>query len=508
MKLLNYRIGFASNSSSLHSTWHVEDVREIKDDIESMNFGWDYFVCSSRSSIKRYLASQYISNLNASSITGDIIIALVQKYFPEISKDEYVVQNSNGEDIIVADIDHQSLIHLPHDYCSSISLLPSIELLRDIEEYLIRTNGIVIGGNDNENDFELADIIPLNQKRYRDFYLQQLAKHDGDEVNDTICYKDNKVWKIFNRKTGEKIRFSFEDNVKYDKSDTPELVDLIITDNCNMGCPYCYRNCTPNGNHAELIEVQKMINYLMSPKLHVFEVAIGGGDILQYPYLVLLCHYLSTTECKSKITFNTTLNCRSFNHENLDKIRLIFNTFSGIAISIRNWDDINNVLRFLQDEIIVYKVDNISFQCIPELMSYEEIIEIIKNISHMYIKRITFLGFKHTGRGNSPQFSAAEFEENKKSFRKAVDELRHRNRYIRTFGVDTELLKNFPELKETQADWAYTEEEGKFSCCVDAVNGYVLPSSYSEYKEEYKIPIDDIYNYNFGNFILNTFKKF
>jgi hypothetical protein len=56
------------------------------------------------------------------------------------------------------------------------------------------------------------------------------------------------------------------------------------------------------------------------------------------------------------------------------------------------------------------------------------------------------------------------------------------------FGIDTELIHNFPELKESQASWMYDEYEGKFSCCIDLVDNYVLPSSYSEYKDEYKVP--------------------
>ena len=60
--------------------------------------------------------------------------------------------------------------------------------------------------------------------------------------------------------------------------------------------------------------------------------------------------------------------------------------------------------------------------------------------------------------------------------------------FPKSFGIDTELIHNFPELKETQASWMYTENEGKFSCCIDLVDGYILPSSYTEYKKEYKIP--------------------
>ena len=104
MKLLNYRLGFASNSSSLHSTWHVENINEIRDEIEDMHFSWGHFVCSSRENIRRYLASQYISNI-LEKVPNDVIIAVMKNFFPEIPEDDYSCDSSDGKEI-TAIVDH------------------------------------------------------------------------------------------------------------------------------------------------------------------------------------------------------------------------------------------------------------------------------------------------------------------------------------------------------------------------------------------------------------------
>lgn len=44
--------------------------------------------------------------------------------------------------------------------------------------------------------------------------------------------------------------------------------------------------------------------------------------------------------------------------------------------------------------------------------------------------------------------------------------------------VDTQLLSNFPELKDQLQPWMYTEHEGSFSCCINAINDTIAKSSY------------------------------
>ena len=512
MNLLYFRIGFASNSSSLHSTWHVCDTSKLKDELEDMYFSWDHFVCSSRLGIRKYIAAQLTTILNT-RIHPIAIVGVIKYLYPDIPDSEiYSVEvDKNGKKWITVepDVDHQSVWGLPLNLRSTDNIFPSFEFLEDLENYIVKSNTIIVGGNDNSELMDIADIVGRQQNPRPNMLLNSLLDACGREYgNDVVCVKDKNVWKLFDRDSGYKMRFSFDDNVLYEKSSDPELVDLIISDQCSHGCAYCYRGCAKEGKWAPIDKVKKNIYYLTT-NFNVFEIAIGGGNILEYPEFKSLMIYLEDDKYVLHGTIvNTTINHKDFIEKNRLKILKMFMVFRGIAVSVSKREDVETVLKFLEGLDVEYwnssRMAKLSFQCIPEIMTYEDICDIaigekIKSkLKNKY--SVTFLGFKHTGRGNSSEFSDDILENNKKNFRRFISDLSKRRQQEkkdrvywnekhflpRHFGVDTQLLENFPELKDTQESWCYDENEGKFSCCVDLVNNYILPSSYSEYKEEYK----------------------
>ena len=398
------------------------------------------------------------------------------------------------------DVDHQSMWILPRDFYSKNDIFPSLKFLKDLEKYLVRSNAVIIGGNDNGDEIDPRQILGVENVRPDNLLSETI--HEYAFSDDSVCVKDGKVWKIFDRFNGRKLRFSFVDNVSYKKSSSPELIDLIISNKCSHNCPYCYRGCTSEKKEAPVDLVKNTIRKILYEN-PVFEIAIGGGNIVEYSSLFKLCNFIRDYDGNPygiSTVFNTTINFRDFKPENASKISMIFNTFRGVAISVSNEKEIDIVHEFLLANSIKVGRHSLSFQMIPELMKYDDLVEVLENqVSNKYSYRVTFLGFKHTGRGKSSQYSAAEFESNKEEFRKFLKHIRKRIdddptgwymelEFPKTFGIDTELIHNFPEIKETQASWMYTEEEGKFSCCIDLVDGYILPSSYTEYKDEYKVP--------------------
>lgn len=485
MNLLYYRVGFASNSSSLHSTWHVEDASKIRDIIiDGANFGWDFFVCASKLEIEKYLAAQIKVNIE-DRVPEEVIVGLIRQLFPKIKP-------SDIEDM---NIDHQSIWGFPKDLHSKNDIFPSIKFIRDLKKYLIKTNTVIVGGNDNEESVDVKSILGVDNI-YRDTIIPEtIGSSFGFVKNESVCVKDGPVWKVFDRENGKKMRFSFVNGVSYEKSSDPELIDLIITNKCSHGCPYCYRGCNIEQKEAPLDRIQNVLWKLLEYN-DIFEIAIGGGNILEYSLFYDLCDLIKSQSKQYRTVFNTTINCKDFKDENIGKIVELFSTFRGIAVSISNAEEIEHVIKYLKENHIVIRRGKLSFQCIPELMTYKEIKKISDQRNNSRISyNITFLGFKHTGRGISPQYSAAEFEKNKDEFRKFIQDIKSMDPdeldawYApRMFGIDTELIHNFPELKESQASWMYDEYEGKFSCCIDLVDNYVLPSSYSEYKDEYKVP--------------------
>ena len=87
----------------------------------------------------------------------------------------------------------------------------------------------------------------------------------------------NYTVKIYN--DGTKIR---ETNDDVFVASFPECIDLKITNNCDMGCPYCHEYSKLDGKHGDILNT-KIIDTIRP----FTELAIGGGNPLSHPDLIL-----------------------------------------------------------------------------------------------------------------------------------------------------------------------------------------------------------------------------
>ncbi len=61
----------------------------------------------------------------------------------------------------------------------------------------------------------------------------------------------------------------------------PTLADIQITTKCNLRCPHCYANSSPNGGHISWDDlILALDNFL---RVGVFQVALGGGEPTLHP---------------------------------------------------------------------------------------------------------------------------------------------------------------------------------------------------------------------------------
>lgn len=79
----------------------------------------------------------------------------------------------------------------------------------------------------------------------------------------------------------------------------PESMDLKITDQCDMGCPFCHENSTPQGTHGDILNLP----FLETLKPHT-EIAIGGGNPLSHPDLIPFLRRLRRLDLIPNITVN------------------------------------------------------------------------------------------------------------------------------------------------------------------------------------------------------------
>jgi radical SAM protein with 4Fe4S-binding SPASM domain len=64
----------------------------------------------------------------------------------------------------------------------------------------------------------------------------------------------------------------------------PELLDVAITNWCDKGCSFCYRKSDDTGEHMSVSDYQDIIG--QAKEMHVFQVALGGGNPNQHPDFV------------------------------------------------------------------------------------------------------------------------------------------------------------------------------------------------------------------------------
>lgn len=90
----------------------------------------------------------------------------------------------------------------------------------------------------------------------------------------------------------------------------PELLDIAVTNWCDRGCSFCYRKSDEGGTHLSLLDYEEIIR--QAQELHVFQVALGGGNPNHHPQFPEL---LRITREKYGIVPNYTTNGRGLNPE-------------------------------------------------------------------------------------------------------------------------------------------------------------------------------------------------
>jgi len=367
-------------------------------------------------------------------------------------------------------VDHQSSIHFP---VSTLSKQFTDDLLKFISDERI----IIYGGNDNGGYMNIPDefsSIP---------FLDVLT----DNFNDKKLKGDGKYWVIYDSRSGNKIRFSFDPNNMdaegYVKSATPELVDVKITDYCPFGCEFCYQASTPNGLHASPDKINRLMDHLA--ELEVFEVALGGGEPTMHPQFAEILQYCHTNKIKPNFT---TFSKKWLNDTNI--VHAVKEYCGGIGVSVHNekdLDKVEDIAETINDtrnnfgQSIWSNSVQIMAQYVLGAHDQDDSIQLIKAAWDRHIP-ILLLGYKDVGFG--ADFAKHNIEGIEVALKLLLDDI-ERCRYA-TLSVDTAVLDQHPQLCEVLGiSKALTSSpEGKFSMYIDLVNEKMAKSSYVK-PEEY-----------------------
>ena len=138
-----------------------------------------------------------------------------------------------------------------------------------------------------------------------------------------VRYRNGNYTVTLDTKTGTKVR---ENDLDFFEPDTVESMDIKITNCCDIGCPMCHENSTPDGKHANILGPSFL------DKLHPYtELAIGGGNPLEHPDL-----YEFLVKCKErKFIPSMTINQKHF-EANYDLVKKLVDEelIYGLGISL------------------------------------------------------------------------------------------------------------------------------------------------------------------------------
>lgn len=473
----NVRFGFATNSSSTHSVIFNNNYAKFNDK-DTGSFGWEFFTLVSSHSKKEYIFSLLMQNLHYKTDLPDSIIKIITQNWCEVNEVE------------VDGIDHQSIIMLPKDQKTNFM---SKEFFDEFKKFILTDGIIICGGNDN-TEYEHHLVGHTESKTIE-------IPMSFEDSSDVYCRYDDKYnfWTLFNKDNGNKVRFAFTENdiknYTINKSSTPELVDIKITDFCTANCAYCYQNSTANGKHCKDDDIYKLANALS--EMNVFEVAIGGGEPTSHPKFAGI---LYTFKHKNIIANFTT---KSLDWLRDSEIRdSILSNIGSFAYSVNNEKQVR-VLGEICNSIYMHHVIP-TIHVVIGTVNDNTLREILET-ARFYEFSVTLLGFKTTGRG-SEFLKNHSRSINSTDWLKVISELINDHNCPR-IGIDTCLVQQYQkELEENNIpEYAYTVHEGKFSCYIDAVNNKMGPSSFCPENE-----MSDIeFNYNtLKNSIIDLYQTY
>lgn len=272
---------------------------------------------------------------------------------------------------------------------------------------------------------------------------------------------------------GTKIRYN---DLDFFEPEKPESMDLKITNWCNMGCPMCHENSTPDGKHGNIMNMP-----FIDTLLPYTEIAIGGGDPISHPHLVPFLEKLKSRNLIPNMTVNqiSFMDNIDFIQELVDK-KLIY----GLGISLV---DVN-------DEFIeaVGKFPNAVLHIINGIVTVKE----LSVLAHKNLK-ILILGYKEFRRGKTLYKSQnLEIERLKAELYDALPTIVEYG-WFDVVSFDNLAIKQLdPKRLMNHDEWErfYMGDDGSFTMYVDAVNREFAKSSTSTERWNLEDDIKDMFN--------------
>ena len=276
--------------------------------------------------------------------------------------------------------------------------------------------------------------------------------------NNWAHYKNGNYMVHIDLNNGTKIRENDLDSLIPSR---PESIDCKITNQCDMGCPYCHERSCSDGYHADILDMMRFVDTMPE----YMEMAIGGGNPLSHPYLLEFLR-----KCKNKkIIASMTVHTHHFmnNLPLLRKLRdegLIF----GLGVSLSSEVDkkfIDAVKEF--PNAVIHVINGCTWPSKVEQLKNHDL-------------KLLILGFKEFGRGADTYRRSKEVYDNRfiewqNMLPKMVNE-----GWFNTISFDNLAIKQLnPKQFMTDEEYEkfYMGDDGQYTFFVDLVEHTYCKSS-------------------------------
>ena len=440
MYLGQIRYGFATNSSSSHSVVLANHIQDDSDVPEGFGYGWDHFVLASEEAKRDYIFVACRRNFEETEHWHEFV-SLVRPSEALLDGGGYV--------------DHQS---------ADLARVATIEHLKELLELLLKPRITILGGNDNTDyDFDIPGVY---------FEPAQLVsmKHRREARGDVY----------FDRNRGTKIHL-FDQPINFNSyiASAPELVDIKVTDWCDIACRFCYQDSTKKGQHAPFEALDRTLKDLAVAG--VFEVALGGGEPMSHPDFARILKRCNELDIRPNFT------TKNYKGLSTPEFSAYAEQCGSIGISIATPEDVIQLLS-VTPSADPYKL---SLQIAMGAQTPEEFSEMLRLLEDTdAFSGLILLGYKNTGRGprakgnfwyEDDRLDGADPIEKFKAF---TQNRRQKSRWgVRmSLSMDTEMVRSCKGslAKHLVDPRLYMENEGRVSCYIDAVSMTVAPSSYCD----------------------------
>lgn len=243
----------------------------------------------------------------------------------------------------------------------------------------------------------------------------------------------------------------------------PESMDLKITNCCDLGCPMCAEQSSPDGAHADLNDP------LLDSIKPCTELAIGGGNPLSHPQF---SDFLHRMEAKGVIC-NLTVNAVHFMQNagligNLAEHGLVH----GIGVSIPEHipDGLLDELK-MYPNAVVHTIAGVTPWTVYEALADHDL-------------NVLILGFKAKGKGFDYFMNHIwSVITNRQDLKRDLLNMKH---HFRAIAFDNLAVKQFSLkdiLSPDEFNELYMGDDGEFTMYIDLVTGKYGKSSTHELRD-------------------------